>query len=153
MCGSKTGQAKLQTLRKLLPNTMSKPKSPAALAGRLATLLVEVLNHPKADAILADAAHEAYHDSGAEARHAGDLACMLALLGRHVCDAAEGDMTDLCEHYADEAEDADHSDLSPADCEQWSKEYDAACDVYSKAGEAFTRITGDMAVGLKASGI
>ena len=140
-------------LRKLSPNTMSKPKSVNALAGRLALLLVEVLNHPKTEAIIADAALEAYHDSGAEARHAGDLACMLALLGRHVCDAAEGDMTDLCEHYANEAEDADHSDLSPADCEQYSKEYDEACEVYSQAGQAFTRITGDIAVGLKRAGI
>jgi hypothetical protein len=132
---------------------MSKPKSPAALSGRLATLLVEVLNHPKSEAIVADAAHEAYHDSGAEARHAGDLARMLACLGRHVCEAAEGDMTDLCEFYADEAEHADHSDHSPADCEEWSKEYDAACKVYSKSGVAFNKLAADLVDGLRAAGI
>ena len=135
---------------------MSKSKSANALAGRLATLLVEVLNHPKADAIVADAALEAYHDSGCEARHAGDLARMLALLGRHVCDAAEGDMEEMSKHYAGEAEHADHDDddaHTPEECERYAKEYAQARKVYGKAGQAFTRITGDMAVGLKASGI
>jgi hypothetical protein len=143
-------------LRKLYPNTMSKPKPVNALADRLATLLVEVLNHPKTEAILAESALAAYHDSGCEARHAGDLACMLALLGRHVCDAAEGDMEEMSKHYAGEAEHADHGDdfeHSPAECEQYAKEYAKARKVYDKAGQAFTRITGDMAVGLKAAGI
>jgi len=145
-----------QTLRKLYPNTMSKPKSVNALSGRLATLLVEVLNHPKTEAILADAALEAYHDSGCEARHAGDLVRMLALLGRHVCDAAEGDMEEMTEHYAGEAERADHGedcDHSPEDCEQYAKEYAAARKVYAKAGQAMTLITGKVAIGLKAAGI
>jgi hypothetical protein len=144
------------TLRKLYPNTMSKSKSVNALAGRLSTLLVEVLNHPKTEVILADAALEAYHDSGCEARHAGDLVRMLALLGRHVCDAAEGDMEEMSDHYTGEAERADHGDdcdHSPDDCEQYANEYAAARKVYAKAGQAMTRITGDICVGLKRAGI
>lgn len=156
MFGSKPSQAKIQTLRKPLPNTMSKSKSANALAGQLAALLVDVLNHPKSDAIVADAALEAYHDSGCEARHAGDLARMLALLGRHACDAAGGDMEEMSKHYTSEAEHAIHGGgdgHTREECERYAKEYAQARKVYDKAGQALTRITGDLAVGLKAAGI
>jgi hypothetical protein len=135
---------------------MSKPKSPTVLAERLATLLVEILNHPKTEAILEEAGLEAHHDSGAESRHSGDLIAMIAQLGRHVAESAEADLRDLAEHYADEAECADHSedrDHTPAECEQYAKEYEAGADGYFEAGLAFDTVAKQLRKDLNDSGI
>ena len=132
---------------------MSKPKSPTVLAERLATLLVEVMNHPKTEAILEDAGSRAHLDSGAEARHSGDLIALIAKLGRHVAESAEADLRDLCDHWDNEAQSADHEDHSPAECEQYSKEYEAGADGYFEAGLAFDTVAKELQKDLNDSGI
>jgi hypothetical protein len=132
---------------------MSKPKHPHILAGRLATLLVEIMNHPKTEEILEVASHQAHLDSGAEARHSGDLIAMIAQLGRHVAESAEADLRELCEHWADEAESADHEDHSPAECEQYAKEYEAGADGYFEAGLAFDTVAKQLQKDLNDSGM
>ena len=132
---------------------MSKPKHPHILAGRLATLLVEIMNHPKTEEILDVASHQAHLDSGAEARHSGDLIDLIAQLGRHVAETAEADLRELSEHWSDEAECADHEDHSPAECEQYAKEYEAGADGYFEAGLGFATVAKELQKDLNASGI
>lgn len=131
---------------------MSKPKSVNALATRLAALLVEAMNHPKAADVFEATAQAAFEDSGAEARHSGDLVTMLAIIGRHVADASEGDCSELSSFYADEAR-FPQSDHKPGDCLKYSSEYEKAAAAYEAAGLAFTAITDTLDDGLRESGI
>jgi hypothetical protein len=131
---------------------MSKPKSVKALSTRLAALLVEAMNHPQHAEVLEATAQAAFEDSGAEARHTGDLVIMLAMLGRHLADAGEGDLSELSSFYIDEAR-FPGSDHKPGDCLKYSTEYDLAASAYGKAGIALTKVADDLESDLRASGI
>lgn len=132
---------------------MSKPKSVNALSTRLATLLVEAMNHPKSAEVLEATAQAAFEDSGAESRHSGDLVVLLATIARHVCESSEGDCGEMSEYWAEEAESADHEDHSPAECEKYSSEYEKAAGAYFDAGLALSTVAKTLEQDLTASGI
>ena len=121
-------------------------------AARLASLLVELLNHPQRAEILETAALEAHHDSGAEARHTGDLLMLVGHLGRHLADAAEADCLELAGFYEDEAR-FPSSDHKPGDCRKWATEYGEASAAYERAALTFTNLTNALDDDLRASGI
>ena len=124
-------------------------------AARLASLLVELLNHPQRAEILEAAAQEAHNDSGAEARHSGDLLTMLGHLGRHLADAAEADCRELSDFYADEARSDSYADTerTPAESRRYAREYLKAARAYGKAGATLTQMTDTLDDDLRASGI
>jgi hypothetical protein len=130
---------------------MSKPKSVNALARTIATLMVELTNHPKMEKVIDEAAHMAHTDGGVDINSTGDITIAIALLAREVAYLGDCAASDNRDHWEEEAGTAGTNDdaLSVHDCEKKQKQYSVASEAFGNATLSIARAIGKLRDGME----
>jgi len=132
---------------------MSKPKSVNALARTIATLMVELTNHPKMNKVIDEAAHMAHTDGGVDITSTGDITIAIALLAREVAYLGDCAASDNRDHWEEESESAGVDDTTIEECERLQKKYSVASEAFGNATLSIAKAIGNLRDGMEQAGI